>query len=141
MDDSYTPFNITMVIKGNPVPKGRPRFTKTGHTFTPAKTREYEQYIKKVIKEKMNGKPPLTGALTVSLSFRLNPPKAERSRLKNTGGADWHTKRPDLDNFIKAALDGLNGVAFIDDSQICKIYAEKHISLEPPQLFISIRRL
>lgn len=36
---------IGFTIEGAPVPKGRPRFTRTGHTFTPAKTRQYEALV------------------------------------------------------------------------------------------------
>jgi Holliday junction resolvase RusA-like endonuclease len=133
--------NISFTVFGSPVPKGRPRFTKSGRTFTPTKTRDYEEQVRRVAASKMSGRAPLKGALTVTLSFRLEAPKSAKKRLENEGGADWHIKRPDLDNFIKAVLDGLNGIAFNDDSQICQIYAEKHISIEPPQVFISIRRL
>lgn len=33
--------------------------------------------------------------------------------------------RPDLDNYLKAILDGLSGIAFTDDNLICRIEAEK----------------
>lgn len=32
-------------------------------------------------------------------------------------------KRPDLDNIVKLVMDGLNGVAFHDDSQVIEIHA------------------
>ena len=40
------------------------------------------------------------------------------------------TKKPDIDNITKCILDGLNGVAYRDDTQVVevsakKIYAEK----------------
>jgi len=33
--------------------------------------------------------------------------------------------RGDLDNYVKTVLDGLNGVAWVDDSQVVKITAVK----------------
>ena len=36
-----------------------------------------------------------------------------------------NTKKPDLDNVIKSALDALNDVAYDDDSSINEIYANK----------------
>ena len=35
------------------------------------------------------------------------------------------TKKPDCDNIIKPVLDGLNNVAYHDDSQICRLIAEE----------------
>ena len=35
-----------LTIPGEPVGKGRPRFTKNGHSFTPEKTVNYENLVK-----------------------------------------------------------------------------------------------
>ena len=40
-------------------------------------------------------------------------------------GAIRPSARPDLDNFVKATLDGLNGILFADDSSIVQIWAAK----------------
>ena len=39
--------------------------------------------------------------------------------------------RPDIDNLVKIVLDGLNGVAFMDDKQVIELYAIKRYSIEP----------
>lgn len=39
--------------------------------------------------------------------------------------------KPDLDNYIKSVLDGLNGLAFEDDNQIIRIDAIKLYSDHP----------
>ena len=36
-----------------------------------------------------------------------------------------HIQRPDLDNVVKAICDGLNGLAYVDDSQVSSIEARK----------------
>ena len=36
---------VEIEISGQPIGKGRPRFTKTGHAYTPTKTREYEKRL------------------------------------------------------------------------------------------------
>ena len=41
------------------------------------------------------------------------------------------TKKPDLDNVLKAVLDGLNGIAFVDDSQVVNVCMAKHYDLTP----------
>jgi Holliday junction resolvase RusA-like endonuclease len=52
----------------------------------------------------------------------------------------WHIKRPDLDNVIKAIADGSNKIAFHDDSQICRIIAEKHYS-ETPRVEVKLEEM
>ena len=39
-----------LTIPGEPVGKGRPRFTKNGHSFTPEKTVNYENLVKLTFK-------------------------------------------------------------------------------------------
>lgn len=46
-------------------------------------------------------------------------------------------KKPDIDNIIKSVADGLNNVAYIDDSQIIKITAEKFYS-ENPRIEVTV---
>lgn len=40
-------------------------------------------------------------------------------------------KKPDIDNILKSVFDGLNGIAFKDDTQIIRIQTEKFYSNEP----------
>jgi Holliday junction resolvase RusA-like endonuclease len=35
------------------------------------------------------------------------------------------TKKPDLDNLAKSVLDGLNGVVYLDDSQLVSLHITK----------------
>ena len=42
-----------------------------------------------------------------------------------------HTKKPDLDNMAKTVLDALNGLAYIDDSQIYSLTLFKTYSEQP----------
>ena len=36
------------------------------------------------------------------------------------------TNSPDLDNIVKSVCDALNGIAYFDDSQICKLSIHKY---------------
>jgi crossover junction endodeoxyribonuclease RusA len=47
---------------------------------------------------------------------------------------------PDLDNLIKAVLDGLNGIAWLDDSQVVRIIAERRMSV-PERVEVSVEKL
>lgn len=46
-------------------------------------------------------------------------------------GIEQATKKPDADNIAKAVLDGLNGVAFVDDSQVVALMVKKTYGLTP----------
>lgn len=65
--------------------------------------------------------------LHVTISFFLEIPKSwtKEKRLAATVGKILPTSRPDIDNYIKAIFDSLNGIAFADDSQIVSMHAVK----------------
>ena len=53
-------------------------------------------------------------------------PPASWSAKKQAAHLDqFHTQKPDLDNLEKAILDGLNRIAFADDSQVALVYKLK----------------
>lgn len=47
----------------------------------------------------------------------------------------------DLDNCLKATLDALKGILFVDDSQICEIHATREDDKENPRVEVSVRPL
>ena len=62
--------------------------------------------------------------LEISILALFPIPKYASKKTKELmiNGYIFPTKKPDGDNIIKAILDALNGVAYRDDSQICRIY-------------------
>ena len=50
---------ITVIIRGPAVAKGRPRFTRRGFAYTPAKTGEYEAHGRFAAQLAMGDRPPL----------------------------------------------------------------------------------
>jgi len=137
---------ITITIPGAPVAKGRPRIGTDmgGHAcaFTPAKTRSYENLIKLAAGEAMNGGAPIDGPLNVAITVYLPIPKSwsKKKTMAAELGHEHPTSRPDVDNFIKAALDGLNKIVFGDDSQVVQLSAEKKFSPRP-RLVVSIHKI
>lgn len=114
--------NVLLVIKGVPVPKGRPRFGG-GHTYTPPKTRKQEELIK--AEYLANGGGLLSGAIEANYEFIYEPPKSWSLKHKVSAVGQPKVSRPDQDNLIKLVQDALNGVAYTDDAQICKITSRK----------------
>ena len=119
--------NYTFEIPGEAVPKGRPRMTKSGHVYTPQKTRDYEAWVRLCWLQ--TGQPMSLQPLQVKLGFYLPIPKSFRKKQREAAlaGVLLPTKKPDIDNLVKAVLDGLNGLTYRDDRQIvhletCKVY-------------------
>jgi len=108
---------LEFIVYGDPVPKARPRMTKTGHVYTPARTKQFEFLVQQVWAGQKNRK-MMTGPISVSIMFVLSPPSNPKKRPHPTG-------KPDLDNLIKSVLDGLNGWAFKDDSQVTDLICFK----------------
>lgn len=139
---------ISFKVPGEPRGKGRPRATRMGNNirlYTDAKTSAYENLVALACQQAMQaaGQPPLTGALALSVIAYVGIPKST-SKAKREQAAEGYlrpTKKPDLDNIIKAVLDGLNGVAFVDDVQVVNISAKKLYAIAEPYLLVSVAAL
>ena len=110
-------------IPGKPFAKQRPRGTRNGRMYTPAPTVKFESIVRSYGHQ--NFDEPLAGPVRVEITAVFEPAKSW-SKAK-TAAAMWnpHTQKPDLDNCEKAILDGLNRVAFADDSQVCELSSKK----------------
>ena len=125
---------IEISIPGVPVAKGRARTSTRGgfvRHYTPAKTVSYESTVTAAGRQAMARRAPLEGALRVDITVGV-PIPATWSKAKHAAAMAQTVhpiSRPDVDNYIKAIFDGLNGIAWLDDSQIvpasgCKRYAD-----------------
>lgn len=134
-------FSLTGEVRG----KGRPRTRVRGNwvqVYTDPETRAYEKSIRDVAERMMCGKPPLEGALSVSLRFRLSVPVSYSKRLRTAmlAGEEAYFGRIDCDNACKAVLDALNGVVWRDDVQITRQFVTK-IAAEEPGVDIRVEAL
>lgn len=128
-------------VAGEPTGKARPRVTRTGHAYTPAKTVLYENLIKVEFENQCDGvyfEKGVPVALSVSAFYGI-PKSARKKELeKMLAGEVRPTKRGDLDNVVKTVADALNGFAYYDDSQIVQIYAERFYS-DKPRIDVIVR--
>ncbi len=131
MDVSEVQFEII----GEPKGKGRPRFARIGNgvrTYTPKDTENYEAYIKMSFLN-APGHRKLDGQIQAEIKGVFPIPKSatKKSRAMMIDGTMLHTKKIDCDNLAKTVLDALNGIAYDDDKQVCKLYVEKVYGEEP----------
>ena len=117
---------IAFTIPGEPVGKGRPRMTRAGHAFTPAKTWNAEAHVKLLAGQAMQGREPIAIPVHVAIEVECLIPKSwPRKRHALAVLNVERPGKPDLDNVAKLILDALNGVALVDDKQVASIYATK----------------
>jgi Holliday junction resolvase RusA-like endonuclease len=123
-------FMMQFHIDGEPVPKGRPKFTSRAgfmRTYTPRKTVDYELAVKAAAQAAMGPTDLLETPVGVYLYIRLSIPKSHSKKRREAclSGQEKPIKKPDIDNLAKSILDGMNGVIWKDDSQIVSLHVTK----------------
>ena len=114
----FTPINLRIPLLA--VPKARARITRSGHAYTPAKTKHFEAALRTYWN--MSGHRMIPKAATaVTIVCFLPKPKAKKHALMPIA-------KPDIDNFAKGILDALNGCAWEDDNQITDLNIAKRYS-------------
>lgn len=106
----YAPVYFAQYL-GKVVSKERPRSSKTGHMYTPEKTRAFEKAITAWAEENMEGRPvfyPLAVEVHI-YDYTVDPVLLGGVTSKQHG---------DIDNKVKAVLDACNGIIWRDDKQI-----------------------
>lgn len=85
---------------------------------------------------------PLSGPLRVDMVF-VFPRQASKVWKSRPMPRYPHVKKPDRDNLAKSTQDALNGLAWVDDAQICAGEIEKWHAAgdEQPHVEIRIRKL
>lgn len=137
---------IRFVVPGEAVGKGRPRVVQHNgftHSYTPEKTVNYENFVKLMYNEQVGKKyfdKNCELAMRIDAQFSIPKSASKRSRKEMLLGIKRPTKKPDIDNALKAIADALNGVAYYDDSQIVYVEATKHYA-EQPQAVVTLWEL
>lgn len=100
--------------------KRRPKIaTKGGHShaYTPTATLEEEALVAAAYKGEKH-----QGAVKVTVHIYKALPTSKPKRVER----ERNLTKPDIDNVLKAVLDGLNGVAYEDDAQVVEVSVTKH---------------
>ena len=128
--------SVSFFVPGPPVGKGRPRAAKRGsqiQLYTPEKTASYENLVATAAHGSMRGAEPIKGACHVDMDIRLIVPMSWSAKRRNQAleGLVFPTKKPDLDNILKAVFDAINGIVWEDDVQAVYVQAVKRYSAVP----------
>ncbi|MGS5517699.1 RusA family crossover junction endodeoxyribonuclease [Clostridioides difficile] len=123
---------INFTIDGEPIGKERPRMNSiTKRTYTPNKTKNYEDYIKYLYQSKV--KYHFTGYIKMTLRCYYSIAKSNSKKVKEQkrNNVLRPSKKPDIDNVVKIVADALNEIAYKDDTQIVEVVASKYYSDRP----------
>lgn len=122
------------VVDGDPIAKGRPRFTRNGRAYTPKATKEHEDKMRECYLKAYPDAEPYAKDVPLKLimTFEYAIPKSfsKKQRAEALVGVRRPAKKPDLDNLVKT-IDALNTIAFHDDSQFVDVKANKWYSEHP----------
>ena len=124
---------LVVEIPGEPVAQGRPKAarvrTRDGREILtlrdPTKSRTWKHTAQSYLAAAMAGARPFAGPLAAVMVFRFTLP---RSRWKKRAPLErsWKPGRPDADNAWKILADACQGIAFLDDAQLCDVRVLKH---------------
>lgn len=118
--------DVRFVVPGPVVPWQRAA-SVGARRFTPAKQRQYQQLVR-------------FHALAARPRGPWLPSKASRYRVDVEAYLPDERRR-DLDNIAKTVLDALNGVLYLDDSQITTLLVATHVDRERPRVEVHIVEL
>lgn len=123
---------IYVEIPGTPVAQGRPRFSRYGHAYDPATSRQYKQAVAFCARNAYSDD-PLTGAISVTMRIYRPIQKAGSKKLHadKEAGRVRPTVKPDVDNVYKAVSDAMTGIIWHDDNQIVQVNISKFYALRP----------
>ena len=123
---------IKFSLSGPLFGKARPRKGKYS-IYDPSSNADYEARVKEAYLQARGINDPFTGPIILMVyAYYPIPKSAKRKRMpdKITSGEACLMK-PDVDNILKSVMDGLNKVAYIDDSQVYDVRCIRRYSDEP----------
>lgn len=139
-------FSVHFIIPGPPRGKGRPRFSN-GKAYTDEKTKAYEEVIAwqfmcaqrrwQLTPDQWERVKKAQVSVVIIASYEVPKSDSKKVRLEKLENRQRPTKKPDIDNVCKAVLDGLNRLAYEDDTQVYHLHAIKRYD-ETPRVEVSV---
>lgn len=130
-------------IDGEIVPQGRPRFARRGSgmvAYDPKKSKDFKTKVSYMAKSQR--KTFFEDAIEIYMIVYRKVPKSWSKKRKSLAkeGKILPFTRPDIDNYAKGILDGMNGIVFKDDGLICKLTIEKRYGEDGADVWIRERK-
>ena len=123
------PRRVAFTVYCEPVAQGRPRVAVRGgkpHGYQPARSAQAAWEIRQSARAALGAQEPFSGPLSVTITVYIRQPASIPKRDRLTAQP---TRRPDLDNYVKLALDGCSPL-WQDDAQVVELVARKRYALD-----------
>lgn len=106
-------------------------------TYTDAQTASYENLV--ALEYQYAGGKVMSEPIHVTVTAIYPIPKAasKKTRAEMLDRTIVPRLKPDIDNVIKAVLDGLNGIAYTDDTQVQGVFAQRFYG-ETPMVAVEV---
>ena len=119
---------MRIIFDIDPCPASRPRVTRWS-TYYPKKFTQFK--IDMIALTSELDITPSESLLSVHIGFYIGMPKSWSKKKKESKHGQYCDNNADVDNYLKAILDSLNEVVYVDDRQIVEVYAKKIYSDKP----------
>lgn len=134
---------LRFVVPGRPRGKGRHRSRWTGsfvQTYPDVKTVSYENLVK--LEYERTGGKLIEGPVGVAILVIYGIPKSASKKMREDmlNGDILPSTKPDADNVAKAVLDGLNGVAYADDTHVTREICDRRYG-EVPRVEVTVMKM
>ena len=129
-------------IKGKPIAKSRPRFTRQGFTYNDEKTTSYESLVRYTFQSEFPNHKPFDGYVEANIKAIFEIPKSysKKKTKELLEGHNNYDHKPDTDNLAKIILDSLNGIAYRDDAQVTILHINKEYG-EQAKVIVELKEI
>lgn len=133
---------MQFTILGNILAKQSFRFTNMGFKYQDKEIVNWQAQARtQLIQQLPLNFKPFTGAVGfefIHVMFPITKSTSKKMREKMKTEKIFRSKKPDIDNIIKAILDSCKTILFLDDSQVVGINSLEKFYDETPKIVFSI---
>jgi crossover junction endodeoxyribonuclease RusA len=143
--------SLTINVVGTPAPQGSKRaFVVNGRavvTENSKRVKPWRQDVKAAALEALNGRPPITGPVELTITFWMPRPRyhfrtGARAHELKPNAPTYVGNRPDLSKLIRSTEDALTEAAvYHDDAQVARLVVEQRYATGVAGADIQVRTI